>query len=255
MDPRENEPFDREPWRKLLGAESRGPAGEIERRILDEARRAVAPRVTRWLLPASLAASVLIAVLIVQWQFAGSGAPAHVTESDVISVPASGAAEESAPFIMMELPVVRRDKSPAPPPNVPPPMIDLPQVETPSTPAAAAPVAARAITATGQRKQEPESESERMPDSRFAADGAAMAQPAPTTAPAPAPAPVQAESHGAPGNLYSKESDAKLHTPEEWYAEIEALRAAGKSREADEELARLKTAYPGWLEQHNRQKP
>jgi hypothetical protein len=209
MDPRENEPFDREPWRKLLGVEPGGPDREIEGRILDEARRAVAPRVTRWLLPASLAASVLIAVLIVQWQLAGGGAPAHVTESDVISVAPPDAADESVPLIMKEPPAERRDKSPAQPPNVPPPMIDLPQPETPSTPATAAPVAA----------------------------------------------PAQAQSQGALGNLYSRESEAKLHTPEEWYAEIEALRAAGKSREADEELARLKTAYPGWLEQHNRQKP
>lgn len=43
--------------------------------------------------------------------------------------------------------------------------------------------------------------------------------------------------------------------PEEWYAEISKLRAAGHVREADEELARFKAAYPGWLEQHDRMEP
>lgn len=43
--------------------------------------------------------------------------------------------------------------------------------------------------------------------------------------------------------------------PEEWYAEIRKLRAAGHVSEADEELARFKAAYPGWLEQHDRKDP
>ena len=73
MDPRNDEPFDRTPWRRLLGADSGAPTQDMDRRILAEAGRALTPRVARWWLPASLAASLLLAVLIVQWQLADSG--------------------------------------------------------------------------------------------------------------------------------------------------------------------------------------
>jgi hypothetical protein len=53
------------------------------------------------------------------------------------------------------------------------------------------------------------------------------------------------------GKLGSRqEAVARTRTPEQWYAEIEALRAAGKDAEAEAELARLEEAYPGWLEEH-----
>jgi outer membrane protein assembly factor BamD (BamD/ComL family) len=42
-------------------------------------------------------------------------------------------------------------------------------------------------------------------------------------------------------------------TPEEWYAQIEALRAAGRIEQAKAELEKLEAAYPGWLEKHLRQ--
>lgn len=251
MDPRENEPFDREPWRRLLGTDSGVPPRSLDQRILSEARRALTPRVARWWLSASLAASVLLAVLIVQWQFADSGAPAHVTESDVLVSPAPDAAHKVAPAATMEVPAERRDEPHAPPPSVSSRAIDLSHFETPSTPAAAEPVPARTITVTGQRKQELESARERLPDSGFAADAAAIAPPPPT----PAPAPAQAESSGAFDNLLSKESHAIPRTPEDWYAEIEALRAAGRIQEADEEVTRLEAAYPGWLERHRQQNP
>ena len=41
-------------------------------------------------------------------------------------------------------------------------------------------------------------------------------------------------------------------TPEAWYAEIEALRKAGRNAEADAELARFEAAYPDWIKQHGR---
>ena len=66
---------------------------------------------------------------------------------------------------------------------------------------------------------------------------------------------MQAESAGTPGMLKGKESYAESRTPEQWYADIEALRAAGRIKEADAELARLKTRYPGWLESHHKKDP
>jgi hypothetical protein len=41
-----------------------------------------------------------------------------------------------------------------------------------------------------------------------------------------------------------------LPAPEDWYASIEDLRAAGRHEEADRELERLESAYPGWLEKN-----
>ncbi|MGH8203264.1 MAG: hypothetical protein ACREST_01560, partial [Steroidobacteraceae bacterium] len=43
------------------------------------------------------------------------------------------------------------------------------------------------------------------------------------------------------------EARARLRSPEDWYAEIEKLRAEGRVEEADRELERLEKAYPGWL--------
>ncbi|MDH4259207.1 MAG: hypothetical protein OEW16_02775 [Gammaproteobacteria bacterium] len=246
MDPRENEPFDREPWRRLLGTDSGMPPGSLDRRILSEARRALTPPVARWWLPASLAASVLLAVLIVQWQFADGGAPAHVTESDVLVSPAPDAAHEVAPAAAMEVPAQRRDESLAPPAGVAPPSIDLPAFEGRPLPAAAEPDK----TAAAPAKQERELAREPSFDSGFVADADTA-----VSSPSPPPASVQAEPSRALGNLRSSESNAKPRTPEDWYAEIEALRAAGRIQEADEELSRLEAAYPGWLERRRQQNP
>jgi len=196
MEPGNEEPFDRGPWRKLLEANSGAPTQDMDRRILAEARRALAPHIGRRWLPVSLAASVLLAVLIVQWQLSDSAAPVPVTESDVLSAPASIAADEAAPAAAME--------SAKPAANLPPPLLDL-----------------------------------RTPESRRA----------------PAPAQAEAESAVAPGTLKAKESYAESRTPEEWYAAIEALRTSGRIKEADAELARFKSEYPGWLESHQQQNP
>jgi hypothetical protein len=42
-----------------------------------------------------------------------------------------------------------------------------------------------------------------------------------------------------------------VRSPEDWYASIEELRAAGRNEEADSELERLEAAYPGWLEKNH----
>ena len=214
MDPRKDELFDRTSWRRLLGADSGAPTADMDRRVLAEARRALMPHVARWWLPASLAASLLLAVLIVQWQLADSALPAHVTESDVLSVPAPIAADKAAPAATMELPAQRQQEPAAPAASVAPPLIDLPMKE--SRPAPVAEIAA--------------------------------AVPA---APGPAQRQDQAESAVAIGKLRAMESSAKPRAPEDWYADIEALRAAGRVEEADAELARLEAAWPGWLASHH----
>ena len=225
MEPRNEEPFDREPWRRLLDADSGAPTKDMDRRILAEARRALTPRVARWWLPASLAASVLLAVLLVQRQLADSGAPVPVTESDVLSAPAPIAADDATPAAALELPAPRQEESAKPAANLRPPLLlDL------STPESRrAPAAPQGASST--------------------ADATAKA------APAPAQAQAEAESAVTPGMLKAKESYAESRTPEEWYAAIEALRTSGRIKEADAELARFKSEYPGWLERRQQQHP
>lgn len=249
MERREQEPFDREAWRRLLGPDTGAPTKEIDRRILAEARRALAPRISRWWLPASLAASVLLAVLIVQWQLADVGKPAAVTESDVLAVPPiAPAPDKAAPAEMQRLPE-RQDEPASADYAVPPPRIELPAMESSSAPAAAVsappPAAEPAL---------PEIEA-----GKLSRDQTAVAESASVTAAAAAPAPAQAQTAAEPaptlGMLSARESRAELRTPEQWYADIEALRAAGRIKEADAELARLKARYPGWLESHQKKDP
>ncbi len=221
MEPRHHEPFDRAPWRRLLGAGSDRPPAETDRRILEQARRGPAPRTARWWLPASLAASILLAVLIAHRQLEDTSAPPLLGESDVLPEPKSGE-ERAAP----SEPPAELPRSQAPPAALQPaeprraesPPAELRAVAPAPAPAASEPAAS---AATG------------------AAPRAMMSAPAVRTA----------EQSGV-----AADAAATPPTPEEWYARIEALRAAGRIAEADAELARLEAAHPGWLASHRQQK-
>ena len=226
MERKEQEPFDREAWRRLLGADAGAPAKEIDRRVLAGARRALAPRIARWWLPASLAASLLLAVLIVQWQLADVGRPAAVTEDDVPTAASVEPARDGATPAEMEMPAPRQDAPASAITSVPP------HAAEPAAPAADDQSLLRNVTVTGTRS----------------ATNA-------VTATTPAQAEGKADDAGALGRLTAKEAYAELRTPEQWYADIEALRAAGRIKEADAELARLKSKYPGWLESHEKKDP
>src|SRR5262245_4235900 len=70
MNERDDEaPFPREPWRRLLEGSADGPPETTDARIRAAARRSLAPHGRRWWLPASLAASLVLAVMIVQSEF------------------------------------------------------------------------------------------------------------------------------------------------------------------------------------------
>ncbi len=183
--------IDRDAWRRVLRRGANEPPRATDERIRVEARRALAPHARHWWLPASLAASLLLAVLVVQWQYDEIQSPALVTESDVAT---RAPAEEPQADIAESAPAAAQEMS------APPVMLDMP-----APPAAPAP-AAGAAPATGMT----------------------------------APAEVRAQRISA----------EKTRTPEEWYAAIESLRAAGREDEADAELARLERAFPGWLEKH-----
>ena len=254
MEQKEQEPFDREAWRGLLGADTGAPAKEIDRRVLAQARRALAPRIGRWWLPASLAASLLLAVLIVQWQLADVGKPTPVAESDVPAAPAADMATDRAAVEAMESPAQRREDSANAVSGVPSPLVELPDQESRSTPAEAAPAAAAPVPQSAAESAMSANEDGRLSRNQTAvAESASDAAAAAT--PAPAPAQTEAESGRTLGMLKAKESQAESRTPEQWYADIEALRTAGRIKEADAELARLKSRYPGWLESHEKKDP
>lgn len=205
----DDKPIDRDAWRRVLQHGDGEPPRATDERIRAEARRALAPHTGRWWLPASLAASLLLAVLVVQWQYEETFSPAPVTESDVAPAiePAPAADADSG-------------KAPAEESFVPAPMMDM----------AAPPAAPR-----------PREAEQRMESAELSAP-AAKAGPARSSGLAQS-APVVARQASA---------DERL-TPEQWYARIEALRAAGRDEEAEAELRRLEEAHPGWLERHLRE--
>lgn len=225
-------PIDRDAWRRVLQRGAGEPPRATDERIRAEARRALAPHTGRWWLGASLAASLLLAVLVVQWQYEQIGAPGAVTESDV----APAAVEDAAKSTVPAAPAANAAAAPAgaasQESSVPPPMMDIPRAPEP----AAADQAAPAGTL------------ERTAESR--------SMPAPAASPAPS---LKAESATVTGTTGMRtprveEASATLpRTPEQWYADIAALRAAGREAEAKMELEKFEAAYPGWLEQHRRE--
>lgn len=221
MNPTDEEPLDRETWRQLLATGAGAPARETDRRILAEARHALVPRMGRWWLPASLAASLLLAVLLVQWQLEESAAPPLVTESDVLSAPVPSAMEIDGSGTSSSERMQER-----------------------AGPAGAAPTVATPSTEIQAPAGQPPPPADHAPGA--AAPASPVVREMKADAAAPARAEMARESKGirAPG-----ESGTTVRNPDEWYAEIEALRAAGRSAEADAELARLEAAWPGWLEE------
>jgi len=276
----EDKTVDREAWRRLLDGEGEGPPELTDARIRAKARHAITPRTGRWLLPASLAASMLLAVVLVQQQYQ-TGAPATVAESDYAVVPAVAPApvlhDEPAPeaFVLdatdprleeRSLARASEDRPDAqgaaareqelsayvPPPAVLPPQIDLPvtedaRVAQPALPASAP--AADSAPANAAKRGEDVSEI-RVTGSRIREDNLEAATPVTQVTAADV---TNQRSHGALGGLVK--STAVERTPEEWYADIEELRKAGKKREAKRELEKLEKAHPGWLEQHLKQEP
>lgn len=235
----DDKPIAREPWQRLLRERYDAPPEVTDARIRAAARRALAPRPSRWWLPASLAASVLLAVMLVQWQYGDDRAPTYVTESEVAApmsvTPAAmdadaAAADQPAANVAESAERAREARqapamdAPVAPPTVPPPLMELPKYdslpaasverETPTTAITASEPAAKAATAAPARVEE-------------------------------------SRNFGKLGSL--KESDDALRDPEDWYREIEALRAAGRIEEADAELARLEAAWPGWIEKNHPQ--
>jgi hypothetical protein len=214
---------DRDAWRRVLQRGAGAPPRTTDERIRAQARRALAPHTGRWWLPASLAASLLLAVLVVQWQYEDIRSPALVTESDI--APAADRASAAEPLTGKTAAPAAAEET-----YVPAPAIELPAL--PAAPPAAGKAAPAAMPA------------------RQAEERAGSAELAAPSLRAESP-PVTGVTQSA--SVHAREISADdAETPEAWYARIERLRAAGRNEEAEAELRRLEEAHPGWLEERRR---
>jgi hypothetical protein len=213
-------PFPREPWQRLLGESGDRPPETTDARIRTAARRALAPRSRRWLLPASLAASLVLAVMIVYPEFGAIRRPvltesAASGESPAATPPRAAPARKSAgPEEYGDLDAETSAEDAGIGPRVGGPEHEL---------RAASELPAEATT-----------------------DVETVAAPGmPTDVPAP-----RAES-AAPLSARTAETRALTEEPvpkppEAWYAEIRRMFAAGHRDAAERELERLRKAYPEW---------
>jgi hypothetical protein len=214
------------------GAAGSSPPASVDTRILLRSRQALghAPRSRRWWIPASVAATALIAISLVSR--IQQEATTVLPEGDVITTSQPSAQASNSTV----------DRAPAG------------GEEPPAPEAATAPVEAAPDASAGQdgskrvmppRQAMPRMASEPTP---VAASPQADAVPVPAdshvTEQAAAPLPRAAST----GALARKgERSALPVSPEAWLEKIEALEAAGRTAEAASERALLEKAYPGWL--------
>jgi len=240
----ENPPFPREPWQKLLKDANDGPSDTTDARIRAAARRDLAPRGRRWWLPASLAASFVLAVFIVQSQFGTlrmpvateSGGAGGTMEARIIDREEADAARPAG-----EAPAARSKRAAAPRDEAEEDAFGYQDSELAADSAGSGPM-------IGGPEHDLQAATE-LPDEVMASE--LPAPPAAETAAAAAAAQPDdlPDSIASNGERLRREALPHSATPEAWYAEIERLRAAGKHAEADRQLEQLKIVYPGWLEQ------
>jgi hypothetical protein len=247
-------PFPREPWQRLL-EESDGPPETTDARIRAAARRDLAPRGHRWWVPASLAASLVLAVVLVRSEL-GSGGRIHF-------LPSADTGDAAMQGRIVDRQEGEQAREPGRSPEAKAPRIDLPRDDAESD------VYGHADSELGQeeagakpRVGGPERElrsASEAPEERMELESSALRQDqsniaATPPAEAPVAAPQRVAAPAAKEDRKLEEitvtSDGAWPTPEAWYVAIEKLRAQGRTQDADRELEKLKKAYPGWLEQH-----
>ncbi len=247
-------PFPREPWQRLLDDAPDGPPETTDARIRAAARRDLAPRGHRWWLPASLAASFVLAVFVVQSQFgtlrvpvadryggAGGTIEARIIDrEEADAARPSGSSEQAqpsrsaAPARSEQEPDVYgyEDSEQAGDSAGTGPMIGGPERELQEAmrlpDQAAAPVTSQGVTPPPPAVEAPDE----IAVTGSVADHEKLAQATPATTKI-RPPPFE-------------------KSPESWYAYIEKLRARGKVEEADRQLERLEKAYPGWVDRYLR---
>ncbi len=253
-------PFPREPWKRLLEVSDEGPPETTDARIRAAARRDLVPRGRRWWLPASLAASFVLAVLVVRSEFGAIRKPL-VDESD------------NGEAVAIHGRIVDREKA-----------------QEPRAPGASPKASAKTDLPPAAETEDDDFGAE---DSKFAADAggasprvggpeievqaaseipevevtahempaAGMTANTPVTSVTSSDAAAAAMDDSTDGKslgnvvVTGSRATATPPTPEAWYAAIEALRKSGRNAEADAELARFEAAYPDWIKKHHRKRP
>lgn len=292
MDERKDEAkVPREPWKRLLEDPADGPPETTDARIRAAARRDLTPRGQRWWIPASLAASLVLAVIVVRSEIGSGGRiPIAMTErggdaamdARIIDRNEGEQAREPGESAVAPSPQRSKQRETAEPdaygyadselgqedagtgPLVGGPERELKsaserpeeeiQLDAPAPAAgafAATPPAAAPTAAANTRMQEKDLGQVVVTASRKSESPPSSWTPKHVAAPVDNVEPKSAENIAPAQGIV-----ATSITPEAWYASIEKLRREGKKAEADRELERLKKKYPGWLEEHlKKEKP
>lgn len=268
-------PFPREPWQRLLDDAEGGPPETTDARIRAAARRDLAPRFHRWWLPASLAASFVLAVFVVQSQFG------------TLHVPVARESDHGAGGAITARIIDREDATEARPQGAAPSAAgkraaqarDQAESDAYGYPdAALAADSAGAGPMIGGPERELK-EAMEVPQESFVADEPRVVMDLPSSPPETADekaddlgnvivtgsrrrseeiAVTDNQAPMAQGITQAQSATTSIRpppfekTPESWYAYIEKLRARGKVEEADRQLARLEKAHPGWVERYLR---
>ncbi len=232
--PDEQAPFPREPWQRLLEDPTDGPPETTDARIRAAARRDLAPRGRRWWLPASLAASFVLAVMIVHSEF-GTIRRAPMTESEATGNAAINAriiergAGPEAREVGKSPSAAARRAAPAQKQAEADEYGDL-DAETGSEEAGVGP-------RVGGPEHELRAASE-LPDEAAASADDSFAP----AAAAPQPS--------ASAGFEAEPAEPVPPSPEAWYAAIQKLIEQGRLAEAESELEALRKAYPDWAAAH-----
>lgn len=214
------------------------PPASVDATILARSRDAAraSSRGRRWWIPASVAATALIAVsLVTRIQHESStGLP----ENSVVTARQPSAEAVSAapgPALVQDTPSPPALDATTAPVEDAPPLAAGPEAEKRGMPPR------QAMPRMKSRPEAPPTSAQ--PDTDAALAGMAMVEESDPDKVAPSPsvtAPAAAAARTA-------ERAATPVTPEAWLERIEALETAGRLEEAARERALLEEAYPGWL--------
>ncbi len=277
----EDKPVNRDAWRRLLDGGTDAPPELTDARIRAKARQALTPRAGRWWLPASLAASMLLAIVLVlvQQQYERPRPPSVVSEADYATAPATEPADgfrdealqrqdshpSKAPAAAISARAVMKEGAEGEkelgnfvpsPPVVPPPMLELPAVndsraaqegaaDAPAVGATSAPAESAPTTPAPAPKREEDVSEIVVTGNRQRSSNVE------STTPVTQVTAEDVTTQGVTSIGGLQKSSEAVRPPEEWYAEIEKLRAAGKKTQAKRELKKLEEVHPGWLEKNH----
>jgi hypothetical protein len=222
-------------------AAGESPPASVDATILARSRAAVraSSRGRRWWIPASVAATALIAVsLVTRIQHESStGLPENSVVTAGQPSPEAVSAAPAATLMQDTASPAAADAAAAAAEDAPPPRVD-PEAEKRGMPSR------QAMPRMKSRPEAPPTSAQ--PDTDVALVGMATIE---ESSPDEVAAARSATTPAATA-ARTAERAATPVTPEAWLEKIEALETAGRLEEAARERALLEEAYPGWLAAH-----